>query len=397
MAFNPNSLNETTIKRFVDKLVQQNKHKDTWPPKRAAVQEDLAVMFGYKNWHELSKCVKEAVKTSAPMKPNPALIYFPQGQLGHYPKDHTEDPFFVTTTKGYMPESVVFNHATQHSTIIGRDKARRDYFNKLVALNPHAQVLVLQGHNALPFASHADFPFFDYVSGSYESKDDTTVLHQGFLNPDVCVAMGLWIAQSVASNQYGSAISSYVNFVLRTVADNGVLSPSSGFTQKEQKNVILSFFSSLPKNYIANIPGLSTDDTSLLEFLDNADLVAKVYEMLIKRIYCLEKRSIEQAITTPAHSVGFRIPDYIPAHHNVDPLMVFCNIWIRANQKPKIIVVDGLEHDSSLYYDVRNHLSRWGENNTAVFLGANSTANFPNAPKSFERLLAHFGLGAEVR
>lgn len=66
MAFNPNSLSETTIKRFVDKLVQQNKKKDTWPPKRAVVQEDVAVMLGYKNWHELSKSVSSTTTNPKP-------------------------------------------------------------------------------------------------------------------------------------------------------------------------------------------------------------------------------------------------------------------------------------------------------------------------------------------
>lgn len=367
MAFNPNSLSETTIKRFVDKLVQQNKKKDTWPPKRAGVQEDVAVMLGYKNWHELSKSVSGALPpTQSP--PSPPQIYFPQSTLSSY-----GPPF---------PETCNFEDATGHILVKGADKLRRKYFDELLKLNPHISILFVQGENGLPFESSIDRPFFDYNPHSHDNVENATSLHHLFLTPTLCKAIGNLVAYQVGQNQYFQAIQEYVAYILLHTnvgsrLDTRILIYGSA---KEELSEAFRFDPQTIPN--------ATNKNEITEFWNDKHLVATTANVLRYVLSNLTTRVFLKAVSSPTPSVGLRL--YEDMNVSVDHLIGFCNVWMRMKPGPKIIVIDGLRHNSNLYASLTTNLSAWGEANTAVFVGATSEADLPNDPKSFQRFVSRF-------
>lgn len=366
MAFNPNSLSETTIKRFVDKLLQQNKKKETWPPKRAAVQEDVAVMLGYKNWHELSKSVSAPL--SAQSSPIPPQIYFPQSTLSSY-----GNPF---------PETRNFEDATGHILIKGADKLRRTYFDDLLKLNPHIPFLFVQGENCLPFESSTDRPFFNYNSYSHGNDENVTQLHHLLLTPPICKAIGNLVAYQVGQNQYFQAIQEYVaHILLHTNLGPGL--DTQALVYGSAKKQILEAFRVDPQT----IPN-ATNKNEIKDFWNDKYLVATTANVLGYVLANVTSRVFLKALSSPTPSVGLRL--YEDTDRSMDHLIGFCNVWMRIKCGPKIIVIDGLRYNSNVYASLTTNLSAWGEANTAVFVGAASEADLPNDPKSFQRFVSRF-------
>ena len=69
MSFNPSSLNERTLKQFVDRLSKLRKTQGApdatqWPPKRAHLQEEIAHILGFSSWHEAIHAVRPDNKSS---------------------------------------------------------------------------------------------------------------------------------------------------------------------------------------------------------------------------------------------------------------------------------------------------------------------------------------------
>lgn len=365
MAFNPNSLSETTIKRFVDKLVQQNKKKDTWPPKRAVVQEDVAVMLGYKNWHELSKNVSGM---SSPKNiSTPSQIYFPSSSLSSYGT--------------LFPETCNFEDVTGHVLIKGSDKMRRKYFDDLLAFNPHIPFLFVQGENGLPFESTNDRPFFNYNPYYHEKDENITQLNPSFLTPTLCKAIGNLVAYKVGQNQHFNGIQEYVTYMLLHTNLGTSVDTRSLLWMDGQKEVVETF--SLDPKTIQ-----STHKNQIEQFWGDTHLVATTANILRYVLISLATRVFIKALSSPTPSVGLRLYENLEA--DPDYLIGFCNVWMRMKPGPKIIVIDGLRHNSKLYASLTTNLSAWGEANTAVFVGANSDADLPNDPKSFQRFVTRF-------
>lgn len=71
MPFNPKALNARTLKQFVDRLLKMQQGApvptpDTWPPKRAHVQEQIAIALGFSSWHEAIHAVQHQDAVEAP-------------------------------------------------------------------------------------------------------------------------------------------------------------------------------------------------------------------------------------------------------------------------------------------------------------------------------------------
>lgn len=367
MAFNPNSLSETTIKRFVDKLVQQNKKKDTWPPKRAVVQEDVAVMLGYKNWHELSKSVSSTPPTQ---NLDLAQIHFP--------------PSSLSSNGGPLPKTCNFEDATGHFLIKGADKIRRKYFDELLTFNPHIPFLFVQGENGLPFESSNDRPFFIYNPYFHEKDDNATTLHHSFLTPTLCKAIGNLVAYKVGQNQYFQAIQEYVAHILLHTN----LGPSLDTRDLVYGSVTKEITEALsidPKT----IPN-SMHRNEMNEFWSDTHLVAITGNILRYVLASVTNRVFLKALSLPTPSVGLRLYEDMDGAASLNHFIGFCNVWMRMKPGPKIIVIDGLRYNSNLYPALTTNLSAWGEANTAVLLGSNSDADLPNDPKSFQRFVSRF-------
>ena len=88
MPFQPQALDERTLKKFVDRLLQSLRNEPT--VSRAATQEHVARMLGFQHWHE-------AIKAIGAPRTKPAVARAPLEAPGLYPaeplrfsKDHCE-------------------------------------------------------------------------------------------------------------------------------------------------------------------------------------------------------------------------------------------------------------------------------------------------------------------
>lgn len=374
MAFNPNSLNETTVKRFVDKLMQQNKKKtsEAWPPKRATVQEDVAVMLGYKNWHELSKSVKD-ISTAA----NDHCTAHTQI---HFPYSSWAEKHLVN------PDSCDFETVTGHILIESVDKKRREYFDQLAERNPHIHFLFVQGQHSLPFVSTYNRPFFNYDACKDLDRDNLTVLDHSFLTPKLCNAIANLVAYTVGQNQHFDAIHEYV---LHTLLNTNLGAPvdTLDLMGGTGRSLILKYFSDPP----STIPN-SKNPHALERFWSDKHLVATTATTLWSVLKSLATKSFTSALTSSTPSLGIRLHETMDAP--LDNLGVFCDVWMQVNAGPKVIVVDGIHHNSNFYSLLSKNLPAWGETNTAVFVGAASEADLPNDPKSYQRLVSRI---ADIR
>lgn len=69
MSFNPQALNERTLKQFVDRLHKLRKDQacpQVWPPKRSAIQEEIAHILGFTSWHHAISAVRPLQPNNAP-------------------------------------------------------------------------------------------------------------------------------------------------------------------------------------------------------------------------------------------------------------------------------------------------------------------------------------------
>lgn len=368
MAFNPNSLSETTIKRFVDKLVQQNKQKDTWPPKRAVVQEDVAVMLGYKNWHELSKSVKDSLPTLKKDQLSTWINTPPSHPTEHYSR---------------IPQQCTFDAALEHFIIKGSDKKRREYFDELLKLNPQIPFLFIQGENALPFLSTDHRKFFDYNPYKHCSAETNTTLDRSVLTPTVCNAIAHLVACKVGQHQHFDGIHEYIAHILL----NTNLGPNMNALDllgQEGQSSVAKYFSADPQTFPH-----SQHRQAIETFRNNLDLVATTANVLWYVLKSLTTKSFVDALSSNSQALGVRLFENMDVP--VDYLAVFCDVWMRMHSGIKIIVVDGLHHNSNFYPTLSQNLSLWGEANTAVFVGAASDADLPNDPKSYQRFVSRIG------
>lgn len=68
MSFNPSALNIVTVKKFIDRLEKSYKERGV-VVKRTAVQEDIAKMFGFTSYHDMSKNLSENTTPQSSAQP----------------------------------------------------------------------------------------------------------------------------------------------------------------------------------------------------------------------------------------------------------------------------------------------------------------------------------------
>lgn len=82
MPFNPQALNERTLKQFVDRLsaIRQSQpvpDMADWPPKRSAIQEEVAKTLGFTSWHHAIHAVRPSTSLKDMPTPPPAAVTYP--------------------------------------------------------------------------------------------------------------------------------------------------------------------------------------------------------------------------------------------------------------------------------------------------------------------------------
>lgn len=394
MAFNPAVLNESTIKRFVDQLVKHNKTKTqtSWPPKRSAVQEDVAVMLGYKNWHELSKCVKDATdkiaagSQAAPVKTVPdtkqrVFVDLPDIQLFL-----TGFPFFeaggclmrdgtharLSSEEGKRAAAWMSSVA-EHSLVYGSDTHRRAFFENVIDENPDLRFFVVQGRQSLPVRQRDHLAFHSISDNAYYPFPSLGALSKQFLLN--------YIRSRIERFQYPQAMLSFVDMVYRSIGDD---------LHKEDPNFLqssswLTFFNPLSepfKWWLAKQSGKTqTQINSLLHRFNNQDLkhildnIEHILRKLPPHLYTFDRNT----------NVGLNLSTW-DTPGSMPPIATAIEHWRLSSSQPGIVIFNGLPHDSEILQHIYSYFSMWGEHNIGVFVGANSAADLPNGPKEFERL-----------
>lgn len=79
MSFSPASLNERTLKQFVDRLLRLRKSQSCptsaqWPPKRSQVQEEVAAVLGFASWHDAIHRVRSVGQFLSPPSEGPQAL-----------------------------------------------------------------------------------------------------------------------------------------------------------------------------------------------------------------------------------------------------------------------------------------------------------------------------------
>lgn len=90
MPFNPSALSERTLKQFVDRLLDLRKKQgkaDQWPPKRHLIQEEIAAILGFPNWHAAVGAIKTAATGSGTSTALLSAAAPSTGVLPHWPHE----------------------------------------------------------------------------------------------------------------------------------------------------------------------------------------------------------------------------------------------------------------------------------------------------------------------
>ena len=394
MAFNPAVLNESTIKRFVDQLVKHNKTKTqtSWPPKRSAVQEDVAVMLGYKNWHELSKCVKDATDKMAagsqvaPVKAVPeakqrVFVNLPDMQLfltgfplfqagGSLTREGSSAR--LSSEDGKRPAAWMSN-VVEHSLVYGSDTHRRAFFKNVIDENPDLRFFVVQGRQSLPVRQRDHLAFYSISDNSYYPFPCLGAISKHFLLN--------YIRSRVERFQYPQAMLSFVDMVYRSIADD-LYKEHPDFLQNFSW---LTFFNPLSdpfKRWLAKKSGKTqTQINNFLRQFNNQDL-----KQILDHIETILRNFPPHLYTLNSNTnVGLNLSTW-NTPGSMPLIATAIEHWRLSSSQPGIVIFNGLPHDSEILQHIYSYFSMWGEHNIGVFVGANSAADLPNEPKEFERL-----------
>lgn len=152
MAFNSAHLSDSAIKDFIDRLMKHYKKTtvEQWPPKRHQVQESVAAMLGYTNWHALSSQLSKS-KTL---------------------KDHTDQTINDSSNDTLHIEKTKKHTGCQ--AIMGTEQSRQIFFNELIN-NTKSSVLYVTGGLATPIHNPNFTTLSPYECGKIEYKPFTSV------------------------------------------------------------------------------------------------------------------------------------------------------------------------------------------------------------------------------
>jgi len=389
MAFNPNSLSETTIKRFVDKLVQQNKKKETWPPKRAVVQEDVAVMLGYKNWHELSKSVKDIDHNTLEKNINNTqtaenflYIDVPELQTDGYGADLFCHPplmsnrgsYFLEKTIDYTP-SASMKDIVKHSLVYGADEKRLIFFESMISNNPHVRFMVIQGSQSLPLPSTKNIAFSNVF---FDDDQLDKAIHQ--IPTDFLTK---YILSQKERKQLNEEFVVFFTTVYQTILKENIVAFAEGKEQKSLYYYIPYFnYSSDEFKTVYNV--MSTQQKKMVTNA-SAHFSHKTMVDVLQNL-CFKLPNLpKQMLPMFEHNIGLNVTGYEHETWTAEKILLLLEYWRLSSDKPGVVIFNGIHHTSRIWH-IYPHFSRVGQNNIGVFVGGHSGADLPNDPKEHERL-----------
>lgn len=384
MAFNPNSLSETTIKRFVDKLVQQNKKKETWPPKRAGVQEDVAVMLGYKNWHELSKSIANGVNTT----PDHVLDH----DIGATPKNlYANCSYDVTSlTRIFSPDSnyrafikdgksvcaALFTDIIKHSLVFGPDESRRSFFQSIINYNPEVRFFVVQGSETLPLPNSKDIEFSDRF---FKDKKDAKFIRN---IPKSFLQTYLRSRQELMQLNFG--IVEFFEVVYETIIEHNIVAIDE---EKEQQSLYYykKYFDCSSAEFKTVYDKMTPEQQNVVQ-RTRTQFECEHMENILERLTLALPNIPSHLLNNFSHNVGVNISNHEHDSFVSAQILSLIEHWRLSSNKPGVLIFNGVHHTSSIYLQLYRYFSHWGQHNIGVFVGGNSAADLPNDPKDYERL-----------
>lgn len=360
MGFNASALSANTIKTFVDRLNKRNKEKTTWPPKRSAVQEDIAKVLGYDSWHALHKALDtpksvETTSTSGSVSETPL---FSVGEW-NIPSAYNNGHFMWSRVQW-----------SKHCLVFGNDENRCDFFSKFSQVNPLRPMLLIQGPLALPVdAKH------------WASANQTSQLMALMVRSlDFSTQSAENIVKTL--NIWNTSSSTLHSFELVLTVCKALVQLRD--TQKHPFNLDVLVTHLLYENVVE----LSQRTDLSPEILQDLNTYLKHYGMPqsnLARHEAIIKEWLEtQKIVSPYHypeTANHRVLIshlFAPSTAVKKQVEEYLDWWVSAHVGG-LIVVDGLHSDSFFYEFLLRRLAVYKRDGVGVVFGCANSGDFPNS------------------
>lgn len=350
MGFNASALSANTIKTFVDRLNKRNKEKTTWPPKRSAVQEDIANVLGYASWHALNKALDT---------PKPQSIENPPASIGTW-----------TIPSMYHNGDIMWSRYewNKHCLVFGDDDVRSAFFERFAAANPDRPMLFIQGPLALPLSN--------WSGEQVENSTDLMNVMIGSLDfshataDELYATLALWV----------STHKSYVSHTLKVVV-NALVELRDNTHFELNLKVLLQY---LRHPHLIQELSVRTDfsEKTLKNLQEYVQIEPMIKESLISQFFVF--RALEEH--TPCSNASVLIN-----HKNLlqNAMKSYLDQWSKKHPGG-LIVVDGLHSNSELYEFLLMRLAVYKRDGVGVVVGCTSSADFPN-PQMFKQIEQRMG------
>jgi len=382
MSFNSSVLSEKTVKSFVDRLVRRYKNHPNaifHGIKRAAIQEDVAVMLGFASWHVLISQLKHPAGSS----PVPAVegIVLNERMLKMVCPKADKDVISAQDNVSFIKISDL----RRHLFLWGLEHLRQEWYQELLATHPNTPLLLVQG------------PLSARMMWKGAQLHDTEVVTQAFLlcstASEIVHFLGgllpkdndLWKSRAM------SMISALVPALVH-LRDHAQI-PFTGETLRQHMDlnqvVQLSKNPTLPpevvqplKAYLRSLPGYQEGATRQAETVnENHSYLTMQFTHPLSlltgnAVWGVTNKHLKLSSSSAfdiSGSVGVIVQEWSKRHPN------------------SLVVFDGLEHSSPLYRTLTHLFSSLRDNNASVIIGNTSLADLPDDVQARQRLETRIG------
>lgn len=370
MGFNASALSANTIKTFVDRLNKRNKEKTTWPPKRSAVQEDIAKVLGYDSWHALNKALDTPKPDTLKNAPYAAPTQPPALEQWVIPND-------------YQNKDVVWDYVdwNKHCLVWGKDETRSDFFAQFAYINPSRPMLLIQGPLALPVdATHwASAQHIGQLRALMVADVDFSTASA----QEIIKSLDLWNTSPVTSHSLELALSvcsalvelrdtQHLPFNLEVFVNHLTYDNVMGLAQRTDldANTLHGLNAYLEKFDISDA-NLLRHATITQDWFETQETVNSYYYSK-----SANHRVLVSHLFTPSNTVKKQVEEYL-------------DWWVSAHTGG-LIMVDGLHSDSYFYEFLLRRLSLYKRDGVGVVIGCTNSGDFPNS-QMYEQIQGRMG------
>lgn len=368
MGFNASALSANTIKTFVDRLNKRNKEKTTWPPKRSAVQEDIAKVLGYDSWHALNKALDTPKPDTKSVQQSTTPSHTPSLEKWEIPSDYHSRPISW--------DRVDWN---KHCMVWGNDEIRSDFFAQLAEVNPSRPMALIQGPLALPVDN--------WKGASVKHTGHLGALMIGTLDfatisaQDIVDVFTIWNTSS--NRRYSKDVLLMVCSALVQLRDAG---KSTINVHTIMKHFQYEFLSPLAHN-----PDVSEATRhQIATYIENHHSgVLNSHQSIVS-----DWKTIQYIVDQFENSQNsnHRVLLHLKNHHDNKlqaQIEAYLDWWV-TEHAGGLIVLDGLHSDSFLYEFLLRRLAVYKRDGVGVVFGCANFGDFPNS-QMYEQIQGRMG------